>query len=181
MKIYCFLLRMQKEKPEARGSSGLEGRGSGKPSGVFATTQRKRTCGDGLWGTEQYLCRVPGSKAEAIPDGSKTEKGKESVEAAWQMAGCGTGLTPSSDDLLCGYLAGIWPVWPRSLVRRVADKAASRTNDISGALLRQAGAGRFSWDILQVIWYMEGNARMGSWRVRLKRSPVLAAALDVIS
>ncbi len=100
---------------------------------------------------------------------ARQKKERESVEAAWQMAGCGTGLTPSSDDLLCGYLAGIWPVWPRSLVRRVADKAASRTNDISGALLRQAGAGRFSWDILQAIRYMEGECTDGQLESALEK------------
>ncbi len=83
------------------------------------------------------------------------------IESAWQMAGCGVGLTPSSDDLLCGYLAGIWPAWPQELVRRVANRAAARTNDISRALLCQAGTGRFSWDVLQVLCCMEEECTDG--------------------
>ncbi len=71
--------------------------------------------------------------------------------AARRMAGCGPGLTPSSDDLLCGYLAmlpgeGAWA----GMAAAIAEAAAQGTNDISAALLIRAGAGYFSEDVLEL-------------------------------
>lgn len=74
------------------------------------------------------------------------------VAMVCRIAGCGPGLTPSSDDFLCGYLAmlpqrGIWA----DMTAAVACAAAARTNDISAALLRRAGEGLFSEDVLTLI------------------------------
>lgn len=72
--------------------------------------------------------------------------------AAERMAGCGPGLTPSSDDLLCGYLALLpsGEKWAR-MAASVATAAAAATNDISAALLARAGEGYFSEDVLRLI------------------------------
>ena len=58
------------------------------------------------------------------------------LAAARRVAGCGPGLTPSSDDLLTAGLARA---------------AAEETNDISAALLLRAGDGLYSEDVLALI------------------------------
>ena len=74
------------------------------------------------------------------------------VLTAEQMAGCGPGLTPSSDDFLCGYVAS-WPdekPW-KGFLKEITNAAALKTNDISGSLLKHAGENMFSEDILQLL------------------------------
>lgn len=69
--------------------------------------------------------------------------------AVRRIAGCGPGLTPSSDDWLCGYLAALPPpFWRGETAALLAETAAAATNDISASLLRWAGKGYFSEDIL---------------------------------
>lgn len=69
--------------------------------------------------------------------------------AVRRIAGCGPGLTPSSDDWLCGYLAALPPAFRRDgTAALLAETAAAATNDISANLLRWAGKGYFSEDIL---------------------------------
>lgn len=77
---------------------------------------------------------------------------ESAARAARDMAGCGPGLTPSSDDLLCGYLTmlpgfGPWADMPAAL----AAAAAGGTNAISAALLQRAGMGFCSEDVLELI------------------------------
>ncbi len=73
------------------------------------------------------------------------------VSAAARLAGCGTGLTPSSDDLLCGYFWALLPRNPlRGPIEQMAEAAARRTNDISASLLQMAGRGFFSEDVLSL-------------------------------
>ena len=70
-------------------------------------------------------------------------------QAARRIAGCGPGLTPSSDDWLCGYLAALPSAFRRDgTAALLAETAAEATNDISANLLRWAGKGYFSEDIL---------------------------------
>ena len=69
--------------------------------------------------------------------------------AVRRIAGCGPGLTPSSDDWLCGYLAALPPPFRHGgTAALLAETAAAATNDISANLLRWAGKGYFSEDIL---------------------------------
>lgn len=80
---------------------------------------------------------------------------EKAAEAAFSIAGCGIGLTPSADDFLCGLMtslqmeAAIKGELPKitSLTEAMAEKAASRTNLISGTFLREAGRGLVSQDI----------------------------------
>lgn len=90
----------------------------------------------------------------AVAAGDAAEAG----EAAARIAGCGVGLTPSSDDLLTGYMAmlhalsaiGVFgDVVP--LTRAMAARAAQKTNRISGAFLLQSGAGYVSEDVLRLL------------------------------
>ena len=70
------------------------------------------------------------------------------IEAAGKIAGCGMGLTPSSDDLLCGYFLTLRLLLSRQdraqedrFIKRMAQAAAERTNRISGTFLLQSGEG----------------------------------------
>jgi hypothetical protein len=80
--------------------------------------------------------------------------------ASAAIAGCGIGLTPSSDDMLLGYVCTYYPLARvKGLKRREAPAmgrsacyaAAERTNDISGAFLIQCGDGLASQNILDLL------------------------------
>ena len=81
------------------------------------------------------------------------------AEAAYSIAGCGIGLTPSADDFLCGVMASVLACaiahgeeneW-LPLTAAMAERAAPRTNLISAAFLRQAACGQLSSDVLTLI------------------------------
>jgi len=84
---------------------------------------------------------------------------KTAAEAAYSIAGCGIGLTPSADDFLCGVMASVLASaiargeqneW-LPLTAAMAERTAPRTNLISAAFLRQAAAGQLSSDVLTLI------------------------------
>ena len=79
-------------------------------------------------------------------------------EAAAAIAGCGVGLTPSSDDLLTGYMAMLHALSAIGVLgdvvpmtRAIASRAAQRTNRISGAFLLHSGEGYVSEDVLRLL------------------------------
>ena len=80
-------------------------------------------------------------------------------EAAYSIAGCGIGLTPSADDFLCGVMASVLasaiargePNKWLPITAAMAERAAPRTNLISAAFLRQAACGQLSSDVLTLI------------------------------
>ena len=80
------------------------------------------------------------------------------VNCTANIAGCGPGLTPASDDFLCGYLAALPQALAQTWAQRIAAAAAAKTNDISAALLNKAGQGYFSEDILALINCLQHNA-----------------------
>ncbi len=70
----------------------------------------------------------------------------EATQAAANCAGCGMGLTPSSDDLLCGYFTTLHLLYranerfdAKAHIQRMAQAAAAKTNRISGSFLLQSG------------------------------------------
>ena len=70
----------------------------------------------------------------------------EAAQAAANCAGCGMGLTPSSDDLLCGYFSTLHLRYRASgqfdakqQLLPLAQAAADRTNRISGTFLLHSG------------------------------------------
>lgn len=90
--------------------------------------------------------------------------------AARRMAGCGPGLTPSSDDLICGYLSllpthGPW----EGMAAQIAAAAAGGTNDISAALLDRAGEGYISEDVLVLMDCLRQGAEDGQLMAALLR------------
>ena len=90
----------------------------------------------------------------AVAAGEAAEAG----EAAAAIAGCGIGLTPSSDDLLTGYMAMLHVMSAVGVLgniapvaREIAGRAAQKTNRISGAFLLQSGEGYVSEDVLHLL------------------------------
>jgi hypothetical protein len=81
----------------------------------------------------------------------------KATEAAANCAGCGVGLTPSSDDLLCGYFTSLHLLFRASgnavakkSISGMAQAAAKRTNRISGTFLLHSGlalANAAIWDL----------------------------------
>jgi hypothetical protein len=76
----------------------------------------------------------------------------EAAMAIGGLVGCGPGLTPSGDDLIVGFLAGLWSTagddpeqgaFRRALCAAVA-AAAGATGDISRVYLTHATCGRFA-------------------------------------
>lgn len=84
---------------------------------------------------------------------------EKAAEAAYSIAGCGIGLTPSADDFLCGLMTSLqMEALVRhetgrvtSLTAAMAEKAASRTNLVSGTFLREAGCGLVSQDVRELM------------------------------
>jgi hypothetical protein len=59
-----------------------------------------------------------------------------------QLAGRGPGLTPAGDDILCGYVAGLFLFHDRrEEAAEIALRAAVRTTRLSATLLRHAAVG----------------------------------------
>ena len=80
----------------------------------------------------------------AVSDGDNAA----AMQAASRIAGCGMGLTPSSDDLLSGYLVTLRLLLRQQdraqedmFIRCIAQAAAERTNRISATFLLQSGEG----------------------------------------
>lgn len=67
---------------------------------------------------------------------------RDAVPSVRRLAGCGEGLTPSGDDLLLGFVAGLVLFrHSRGLARHIAESAARRTTALSATLLRHAARG----------------------------------------
>lgn len=111
-------------------------------------------------------------------DGPDPER---AAAAAARIAGCGPGLTPSSDDMLCGvmatlnaYAAGdMTPAPTLALTQAMAKAAAQKTNRISAAFLKQCGDGYAGEDLIRLLEAMcfgakpsavyEAAARLGGF------------------
>jgi hypothetical protein len=61
---------------------------------------------------------------------------------AFGLAGLGSGLTPSGDDVLMGVLYGLWVWYPyREWMDMIVETAVLRTTSLSAAFLRAAAEG----------------------------------------
>jgi len=77
---------------------------------------------------------------------------QSAVRAAEKMIGLGPGVTPSGDDILIGFLAGLWSMaggnqMQLSFIRSFGDalmQIAKQTNEISRTYLHHATQGQFS-------------------------------------
>ena len=93
------------------------------------------------------------------------------MQAAGSLVGLGPGLTPGGDDLLTGYLAGLWcatrgKVERRDFVSAVGDlviRFSNRTNDIGRTYLGHAARGQVASllvDLAAAICRGENRARV---------------------
>jgi Protein of unknown function (DUF2877) len=91
----------------------------------------------------------------------------QAARALDRLIGCGPGLTPSGDDLVVGFLAGLWSTIGRDPARRAflqelcvaVVSAAAATGDISRAYLMHAAQGLFAEPLTTLAWHLcEGAA-----------------------
>lgn len=89
-----------------------------------------------------------------------------SAGAAQKMIGLGPGVTPSGDDILLGYLAGLWSVAGDDDQRfrfisnfgKALLSLAKETNEISRTYLYHAIHGQFSSSLIKLVnAFMEGS------------------------
>jgi len=75
------------------------------------------------------------------------------------LIGLGPGLTPSGDDALVGLAAGLHALDhpARRFLRPLAPEAADRTTLVAAALLRHAGAGRFTQRLHELLAALLGD------------------------
>ncbi|MCE5236236.1 MAG: DUF2877 domain-containing protein [Eubacteriales bacterium] len=90
-------------------------------------------------------------RLEAFRGAARAFDGDSAVYAAKRCAGLGIGLTPSSDDLLCGYFAVQNAAFPAPWVAEAARAAAESTSYLSAAFLRRAGLGLVSEATLKLF------------------------------
>ena len=82
-----------------------------------------------------------------------------SVQAAEKMIGLGPGVTPSGDDILIGFLAGLWSLAGRNPAQisfvqsfgKALLQIARQTNEISRTYLYHATQGQFSSSLLKLL------------------------------
>ena len=85
--------------------------------------------------------------------------------AAGAMAGCGPGLTPSSDDFLCGMMAAMLArggargrvLRTMDITQRMGYAARVKTNVISGSFLVRSSQGLLSADVLDTVGQLFSN------------------------
>ncbi len=82
----------------------------------------------------------------------------KAVQLSENIAGCGPGLTPSSDDFLLGYILAHYSFSNingcnvnKELLKSIAYAAAQKTNTISGNFLKQAGDGLCPLSLLNLL------------------------------
>lgn len=116
-----------------------------------------------------YISKRLPSLNEAFIEGSA-----RAVEQAGNLAGCGIGLTPSSDDLLIGsmsaYLADSKAKGYRyeeaySITNAMGKNASVHTNIVSGAFLKQCGMGLLSDDMTKLMYAIYSDAEAETVRV----------------
>lgn len=114
--------------------------------------------------SEFLMKRLPGLN-EAIK-----KKDIQAGEHAEGLAGCGIGLTPSSDDMLIGYMSACLADTKAKeydceeiykITYAMGNKAAKRTNIISGAFLKQCGMGLLSQDMTGLLCTIYSDADTG--------------------
>lgn len=105
--------------------------------------------------TSEVLMQQTAHTVPALLRATSNVELQDAVIAIRLLIGLGPGLTPSGDDFLVGYLAGLWctvrnnPSRLRFLTAFGSElsEAARHTNEVSGAYLRSAAKGHISESI----------------------------------
>ncbi|MCL2671710.1 MAG: DUF2877 domain-containing protein [Clostridiales bacterium] len=110
---------------------------------------------------------------------------RAAAETAGAMSGCGMGLTPASDDFLCGYMSA-YAVLSKALGRRrervlpltraMAGEAAKHTNDLSAAFLLQSGEGLMAEPVFALLLALFSDAPYQSLTMHAARVAALGAS-----
>ncbi len=107
---------------------------------------------------QNHWCTFLLPRVRALPGLLHTGSPDALTEAGRKLAGCGPGLTPSSDDFLVGLCAALWAaqaagLWPaaRRAPSALAAGAGACTGAVSAAGLAHAGGGLFSQDMLRLL------------------------------
>jgi hypothetical protein len=131
--------------------------------------------------TGEYRNPYADAVAKRLPELNKAirECDDQAAELAGKIAGGGIGLTPSSDDLLVGYMSvylasskakdNIHFEEALKLTQVMGEKAAERTNLISGAFLKQCGMGLLSEDMAELIYALYSDSEADAIRLCGKR------------
>ena len=97
-------------------------------------------------GAENTYTRFLAPRLERLFYAASLGAGEEAAQAAANCAGCGMGLTPSSDDLLSGYFTTLHLLFraenrpeDKAIISNMAQAAAEKTNRISGTFLLHSG------------------------------------------
>ena len=97
-------------------------------------------------------------RLQRLTESVRRGDGADAIAASAACAGCGMGLTPSSDDLLTGYFAALYVLSGagrtadlRPFLPDMAEAAAAKTNLISGAFLTESARGLVSQDFLILL------------------------------
>ncbi|MGH2449535.1 MAG: DUF2877 domain-containing protein, partial [Chloroflexota bacterium] len=118
--------------------------------------------GEGAIAWKRHICDVADELELALVMGDMDEAGRY----ANLLVGAGPGLTPASDDVLVGMLAGL-----ESIARRLGKKPAlpkvqkGRTTRLSDTLLEQAARGSAIEPLLDVVHTM-GSPLFGQTQIR---------------
>ena len=122
-------------------------------------------------GTEPFLQRAA-STVPALLQATGTCRLEDATIAIQQLIGCGPGLTPSGDDFLVGYVAGLWSTVGHDTSRMKflttlgleLCNVAQHTNAISCAYLRSAAKGNVSEPIARLAQQLNQSSGMNGVR-----------------
>ena len=117
---------------------------------------------------------------------------EDAAATAGAMSGCGMGLTPASDDFLCGYMSAyavLSKVIDRKrervlyLTRAMSAEAAKHTNEISSAFLLQSGEGLMVESVFELLLALFSDAPYTAITVNANRVVKLGATsgLDMLT
>jgi len=149
---------------------GLASGGGDRPDpsalGMIASAAREHREAAG----SASLSRAAVSRCDALLGNLTRSAGRgdpvAAAEASAALIGLGPGLTPSGDDVLCGFLLGrrlgrASDTAVDHVVTRVASSVAGRTTDFSAVQLALAARGRFGEALLGVATALEPTGSAG--------------------
>ena len=130
---------------------------------------------------QRPMRHMPAKVARATAILVRATRRSRATEAAGvliSMVGCGDGLTPAGDDVIVGYLAGLWSTAGRarrrhrflSALAAPVEAAADRTTDISRAYLAQAIRGHFPAHLVTLARHIAYGAPAARVRTTTRRA-----------